>query len=248
MSDFEVIPIGVGDTFSDHHVTASLLLEHEGVRLAIDCPDRYRGALRAAGAAAGRPLDLFGIDQVLITHVHGDHMNGLEGAAFFKRFAQGGRLGLITSPEVRAVIWEQRLRAPMEALWDGERFTSLGFEDYFTYTGLSWDAPVEVGPFTIRSYRTKHHVPTSALLIEAGGRRLGYSADTAFDPALLAFFAGADLVIHETNYGPAHTPYAALAALPEETRAKMRLIHYPDTFDTTTSAIRPLREGEVIGV
>jgi ribonuclease BN (tRNA processing enzyme) len=82
--------------------------------------------------------------------------------------------------------------------------------------------------------------------VEAGGRTLGYSADTAFDPELIAFLEPADLIIHETNFGPAHTPYSALAALPAELRAKMRLIHYADGFDTEASNIVALREGEVL--
>lgn len=85
-----------------------------------------------------------------------------------------------------------------------------------------------------------------ALLVEAAGRTLGYSSDTAFDPELIAFLDPADLIIHETNFGPAHTPYAALAALPAEIRGRMRLIHYPDGFDVAASAITALREGEVL--
>jgi ribonuclease BN (tRNA processing enzyme) len=84
------------------------------------------------------------------------------------------------------------------------------------------------------------------MLIEAAGRTLGYSSDTAFDPALIAFLEPADLIIHETNLGPAHTPYTALAALPAELRARMRLIHYPDGFDIAASTIAALREGEVL--
>ena len=102
------------------------------------------------------------------------------------------------------------------------------------------------GPFRIRARRTVHHVPTSALLVEAGGRTFGYSADTAFDPALIDFLSPADLILHETNLGPAHTPYDSLAALPADLRARMRLIHYPDGFDTSGSAIAALEEGEVL--
>jgi ribonuclease BN (tRNA processing enzyme) len=83
-------------------------------------------------------------------------------------------------------------------------------------------------------------------LIEAAGRTLGYSSDTAFDPKLISFLEPADLIVHETNLGPAHTPYAALAALPAELRARMRLIHYSDGFDAAASNITALREGEVL--
>ena len=246
MSDFEAIVLGVGDTFSERHHTTAMLLICDGFHLAIDCPDSYRSVLRAAAGASGRPLAIADVDHVLVTHVHGDHMNGLEGFAFYKRFAEGKRVKLLTSPEVRASIWDERLKASMGTLWTGERFEPLTFDSYFQHLPLDWSGEVTVGPFRIRTRRTIHHVPTSALLVEAGGRTLGYSSDTAFDPGLIDFLSAADLIIHETNFGPAHTPYAALAALPADLRARMRLNHYPDAFDTAASVIKPLREGEVL--
>ncbi|MBI3270801.1 MAG: MBL fold metallo-hydrolase [Planctomycetes bacterium] len=238
--------LGVGDTFSERHCTSALLLCHDGFKLAIDCPDRYRGVLRGVAAACGRPLPLSEIQHVLITHVHGDHMNGLEGVAFWKRFAEGTRVQLLAAPEVRASLWEGRLRAPMESLWEGHEFRRMGFEDYFDHLPLSWSDAVEAGPFRIRARRTLHHVPTSALRIECAGRTLAYSADTAFDRGLVDWLSEADLIVHETNLGPAHTPYESLATLPEPLRRRMRLIHYPDGFDANAAAIAALREGEVL--
>jgi ribonuclease BN (tRNA processing enzyme) len=236
--------LGVGDTFSERHHSSALLLQCEGVSLAIDCPDMYRSVLRAAGERCERALTV--PDHVLITHVHGDHMNGLEGVTFWKHFAEGKRLQLACSPDVREVIWEQRLRASMSTLWNGQEFRQLGFDDYFEHLPLPFTEETRIGPFRIRTRRTRHHVPTSALLVEAGGRTLGYSSDTAFDPELIAFLEPADLIIHETNLGPAHTAYADLAALSASLRAKMRLIHYPDFFDTGGSVIEPLQEGAVL--
>ena len=154
----------------------------------------------------------------------------------------------MSSPEVRATIWDHRLAASMGALWDGAAFRELTFDSYFAHTPLRWNDTVEVGPFRIRARRTIHHVPNSALLIEAAGRKLGFSSDTAFDPEPIAFLNAADLIVHETNYGPAHTPYAALAALPAETRTRTRLIHYPDTLDLGSSVMTPLHEGQVLEV
>ncbi|HXU01905.1 MAG TPA: MBL fold metallo-hydrolase [Polyangia bacterium] len=246
MSDFEVVALGVGDTFSEKHHTTALLLICDGFHLAIDCPDTYRSVLRAASQASGRALQIADIDHVLITHVHGDHMNGLEGFTFFKQFVEGKRVKLIASPDVRAVIWDERLKAPMATLWNGAAFQAMGFDTYFEHVALDWTSTITVGPFRITARRTIHHVPTSALLVEAAGRTLGYSADTAFDAGLIEFLSPADLIIHETNYGPAHTPYAALAALPAELRARMRLVHYADTFDTAASVIATLREGDIL--
>jgi ribonuclease BN (tRNA processing enzyme) len=248
MSDFEVVVLGVGDTFSEQHCSTAMLLVCDGFQLAIDCPDQYRGVLRDAAQVSGRALSLSEIDHVLITHVHGDHMNGLEGVAYFKHFVDGRRLRLITAPEVRENIWEERLKASMGTLWDGAQYRQLGFEDYFEHLPLSWTESISVGPFEIRARRTIHHVPTSALLVECAGRTLGYSADTAFDPELISFLSAADLIIHETNFGPAHTPYSSLAALPAALRSKMRLVHYPDSFDLASSNITPLQEGQILRV
>lgn len=248
MSELELIVLGVGDTFSDRYHPSALLLVCDGFHLAIDCPDQYRAVLKDAATISGRVLSLSDIDHVLITHVHGDHMNGLEGVAFYKHFVDRKRLQLVTSPDVRACIWDERLKASMSVLWDGREYRSLDFDSYFELLPLSWAESIDVGPFTIRARRTLHHVPTSALFIEAAGRKLGYSSDTAFDPELIAFLEPADLIVHETNLGPAHTPYASLAALPPDLRARMRLIHYMDSFDIASSTIEPLREGAVLRV
>jgi ribonuclease BN (tRNA processing enzyme) len=84
--------------------------------------------------------------------------------------------------------------------------------------------------------------------IECNGRILGYSSDTAFDPELIQFLEPAHLIIHETNLGPAHSAYTSLANLPADLRERMRLIHYPDGFDSKMSAIQVIREGEVHNV
>jgi ribonuclease BN (tRNA processing enzyme) len=248
MSSFEVVVLGAGDTFSEQHHRTALLLICDGFHLAIDCPDMYRRVLRDAARSSGRALSIQDIDQILITHAHGDHMNGLEGFAFYKHFVEGKRLRLLTSPELRSCLWDQRLSASMGVLWTGQRFQQMTFDSYFQHVPLPWSEAISAGPFRIQTRRTLHHVPTTALLIEAAGRTLGYSADTAFDPALIEFLTQADLIIHETNLGPAHTPYPSLAALPAELRARMRLVHYPDTFDTATSNIAALGEGDVLRV
>lgn len=249
---WDVIVLGVGDTFSERHHSSALLLVCDGFMLGIDCPDMYRGVLRGASDISLRKFSLTDIDHMLITHAHGDHMNGLEGVAFFKHFVEHKRLKLITNLELRSEIWQHRLQASMSKLWNGNEFRTLGFDDYFDYQELPWSeqggADVQVGPFRIRARRTIHHVPTSALLIEAKGRVLGYSADTAFDPSLIDFLSSAHLIVHETNLGPAHTPYESLAGLDETLRRKMRLIHYHDGFDLENSVIEPLREGQIWSV
>lgn len=243
---FDVVFLGVGDTFSERLFPTSLLLRQGDFQLATDCPDGYRRVLAEARAKSGLDLDLVDIDDVLLTHVHGDHMNGLEGVAFFKRFAQGKKVRLHASPEVHDVVWPQRLVGSMGVLFDGARPVAYGYEDYFEPHVLPWGAPTRVGPFTVTTRRTRHHVPTSALLIEGDGGVLGYSADAAFEPELIAFLDRADVIIHETNHGPSHTDASALSSLPERVKDKLHLVHYPDGFEV--SDVRLAREGEVLRI
>lgn len=245
---FEVIVLGVGDTFSEHFFPTCLLLRKDNFQLAIDCPDGYRRVLAEARKTTGLNLDLADIDDVLLTHVHGDHMNGLEGVAFFKKFAQQRRVNLHASPEVHAVVWPQRLQGSMQTLYDGSKPQSLTYEDYFAPHTLRWGTPTSVGPFRVTTRRTKHHVPTSALMLECEGATLGYSADAAFEPELIEFLSPADVIIHETNLGPSHSDFGSLLTLPEAIRAKMWLVHYPDVFDPQGAAIRCATEGQRIDV
>jgi ribonuclease BN (tRNA processing enzyme) len=118
--------------------------------------------------------------------------------------------------------------------------------DYFELFDLDYSRSVSCGPFSIECRRTIHGVPTTAFRIQAGGRTLGFSADTAYDPDLISWLAAADLIVHEaTNlvHTGAHTPYDKLIALPDGLRSRMRITHLPDDFDKDSSLIEPLYQG-----
>jgi ribonuclease BN (tRNA processing enzyme) len=244
------IPLGVGDAFSDRHYSSCLAVEGDGQWLLVDCPHPIRKILRESGARAGVALDVARFLGIALTHLHADHASGIEGFAYFSHFLLRRRVRLITHRDVAARLWAGHLAAGMEQLLPAPDAAPrpMAEHDYLDLDLLPEPpAPHTVGPFTIEHRRTIHHIPTTAFRIRAGGRCLGYSADTAFDPGLIAWLAEADMIIHETNYG-VHTPYRDLAALPAELRAKMRLIHYPDDFDLAGSAIEPLRQGVRYGV
>ena len=251
MSDdgLRLLALGTGDAFSARWYSTCVALESGGQWLLIDCPHPIRKMMAEASQTAGVALDVDGLVGVVVTHLHADHASGLEGLGYFAFFVLGRRLPLLCHPAVAARLWEGHLAAGMEQLLPavGEPVREMHLQDYFQPQSLDEAAPVELGPFAIECRRTIHHIPTTALRVRAGGRTLGHSADTAYDPALIAWLSQADLVLHETNYG-VHTPFADLAALPAATRARMRLIHYPDQLDLEQAAraIVPLRQGELI--
>ena len=77
-------------------------------------------------------------------------------------------------------------------------------QQYQTGTGQ----PLVCGPFAISTFPATHSVPTTALFVEAAGRKFGYSADTAYDPRLIDWLSPADLSFTRPTRT---TPYALRA-------------------------------------
>lgn len=240
------VTLGIGNAFSALYYSSCLALHAEQTWLLIDCPHPIRKMMRDASQATSLALDVANVSAVALTHLHGDHISGLEGFAFYFRYALAGRrVPLLAHPDVVSQLWSGHLSAAMEfsVSEPGQPPAQRSFQDFFELTVLDETRAVTFGPFAIECRRTIHSIPTTAFRIRASGRCLGYSADTAHDPGLIEWLAAADVIIHETGPAGLHTPYEKLAALPTDLRGRMRLIHYPDDFDARTSVIEPLQQG-----
>lgn len=246
-NDFSFIPIGVGDAFSNLYYSSSLVIDYGGCRLLLDCPHPIRKILKEASIQSGIHMDIDTLNAVLITHLHADHCCGLEGLGFYSHFIIDKTLDLIAHEDVLTDLWPNHLRGTMAPMCDPPD-QHRTFEDFFNPIPMTAeDTDICYGPFSIACKKTLHHVPTTAFKIKAGNRILGYSADTSFDISLIDWLSEADLIVHETNVGK-HTPYEKLISLPKELRDRMRLIHYPDTFETQNSMIEPLIEGNIYSI
>jgi ribonuclease BN (tRNA processing enzyme) len=250
MSSVVLIPLGVGDAFTARHYTSCLALGVDEQWLLIDCPHPLRKILREGSAKAGlsRPLDLDQVSAAAVSHLHADHCCGLEDFGYYSFFALDRRATLLMHPGASARLWSGLLAAGMEHIQSSADALPVQkhLGDYFELIDLDTNRPVDLGPFSIECRQTIHGVPTFAFRVTAGGRILGFSADTAYDPSLIEWLSAADLIVHEVTtlvHTGVHTPYEKLAALPESLRSKMRLTHYPDDFDVESSIIEPLREG-----
>jgi ribonuclease BN (tRNA processing enzyme) len=247
---FRLLPLGVGDAFSAIYYSSCFALESKGRWLLLDCPHPIRKIFREATCSAGLTMDVDKVQAVILTHLHGDHASGMEGLAFYFRYVLGRKLPVITHPDVAASLWPKHLAGSMElSLQEVDQPPVLRTADEFLdIIPLEENQTLIQGPFSLRCKKTIHNIPTIALTIHAEGRTLGFSADTAFDPALIDWLAPADLIVHEACGGFMHTPYESLLELPQELRAKMRLFHYPDNFDVEGARIEALRQGKICQV
>ena len=252
-----ILILGVGDAFTRKHFGSSAVIETrssaaDGAKryTLIDCPDLIHRALHDACAKSGWSIDASHIDDVILTHLHGDHCNGLESFGFHRRIlrmrdAAFARPRLHMSKAVADRLWS-RLAPAMDQPLGEARSSTL--EDYFDVRILAPGETHEVGGLRVRARTTKHSVPTIGLTFAINGATLGWSGDTPFEQAHIDWLSEADVIVHECNLGPAHTPIESLNALPDALRAKMRLIHLPDDFDPRSTDIANLREGEVVEV
>src|SRR5688572_21507351 len=111
--------LGVGDAFSARHYSSCFALESQGRWLLVDCPHPIRKIVREGALAAGVPLDVAQLDGVVLTHLHGDHVSGLEVLAYYFRYKLNRCLPLFTHPEVARLLWSGVLTGSMA--WAIER-------------------------------------------------------------------------------------------------------------------------------
>ena len=85
-----MLVLGVGDAFTRLHFGTSALLEGPEGFVLLDCPDLVHRALHEASAKAGWDVDVMSISDILLTHLHGDHCNGLESFGFAHAYPRSG--------------------------------------------------------------------------------------------------------------------------------------------------------------
>jgi len=120
----------------------------------------------------GLGADVSSIDDIILTHLHGDHSNGLESFGFARAIAR-----LNGSPRPRPRL--HAARAVLDRVWqklapamDGPMARAAGstLEDFFEPRELPPDAEAEIAGLRVRRRPTGHSIPTIGLLIADGVR------------------------------------------------------------------------------
>ncbi|HWB20068.1 MAG TPA: MBL fold metallo-hydrolase [Phycisphaerales bacterium] len=244
----QALILGVSDAFTRLGYGSSCLIRTANGYVLIDCPDLIHRAMFEAGQKSGWNVDAGMIDDIVVTHLHGDHCNGLESLGFYRRFlkkrgtdAELPRLHV--TKKVADRLWERLGPAMGAKMADGHE---ARIDDFFDVHVIEPGRKTNICGLTLDCRFTKHPIPTVGLFVEEGGRKLGWSSDTPFEAEHVEWLNQANLIVHECNRGPAHTSIEELNALPESIRKKMHLIHLPDDFDSNLTEIAMLKAGQVL--
>jgi len=160
------------------------LVEHNGTRVLFDCGP---GVL----ANLAQVTDPTTLDAVFITHNHPDHICDIYALQALLRYAPEGPaapLELWTPPELF-----ERLACLLSER--GARELCEAFDEH----DLSACAPVAVGSLLVTPHPVVHTDPTFALVAEADGLRLCYTADTVPGAAVLSAARDCDLLLAEAT-------------------------------------------------
>jgi ribonuclease BN (tRNA processing enzyme) len=242
--EMKVFILDTGDAFTtDRFNTCFIVQDRNGANLAIECPHPYMKIFKQ-NSRDGFP-QISDVDYVLTTHMHSDHFGGLEMFAFYKKFVENKRLGLyINADDLQSV--REVLKPSMGTMFDGKERSNVPLEFYFSTALMRENTKCGFGELGIEIKRTKHYIPSCAIIIREGDSSIAYSADTMFDMDLINWMDQADIIIHEVGQPPGHASYERLCSLPARIKDKMNLIHYGDDFDAEHSQIQCLTSGDII--
>ena len=215
---------GTGSAWSTHWGNSSAVVESGGKRLLIDCGHTVPGRLQAM------QLSLRDLDAVFISHLHGDHIYGLEEWGFRNMLQWQIRPTMFIPETLPDRLWNNVLSGTMGQVCE----CSCELEDYFDVVPLRVGVPHRWEELTL-DIQPVPHVPNAVsygLKLTEGRASVGFTCDTlaVADPW---FFADTACVFHDCTFKPlfantVHSHFEQLREYPAEFRERLYLVHYDD--------------------
>ncbi|MBA2514716.1 MAG: MBL fold metallo-hydrolase [Solirubrobacterales bacterium] len=182
------------------------LIEDGSTTLLLDCGSGVFAKLRAR-------LDYTGLDAVLITHLHADHVLDLIPFASALTYSPRRQQRAPARPSLHA---PPGARERLAAMCAGSSMAPEHIERSFALREYDPGEELVVGELRVRFCPVPHFVPTNAVQVTSGsGGRFTFSADTAPSESLVEFAAGSDLLLIEATL-PSPEPEAPRGHLTAE--------------------------------
>jgi len=238
--DTKITFVGTGSAFTKYNFQSNTIITVNNKNLLIDAGSDIRFSLDKLG------MSYKNIDAVYITHLHADHIGGLEYLAFCNYFdpSMKEKPQLIGNNELVRELWNSSLKGGLKSI-QGKK-TNL--DDYFDvmmikkngkfiWEGIEFHIVQSIHIMDeysiVPSFGLMIHVPVGEEI-----KKIYYTGDTQFAPnQIMDFYKEANLIIHDCETSPfksgVHANYLDLITLPSEIKAKMMLHHYQDNVIST---------------
>ncbi|GAB6929689.1 MBL fold metallo-hydrolase [Paenibacillus sp. JCM 10914] len=215
--------LGTGGAFAKNYYNNNALFHDEDFTLLVDCGITGPTALHKAG------LNFGNIDAVLVTHIHADHVGGLEEAAFVSTLQYNRKMPLYIAESLVGPIWEQTLKG---GLYQEGHITCL--EDIFDVRPLTPGVKTAISKGISVELIQTLHIPGKDSFSFYLNDRIFYSGDMVFHPELLRELVdkrNCEMILHECQLvepGAVHTTLNELLSLPLDIQERIYLMHYND--------------------
>jgi ribonuclease BN (tRNA processing enzyme) len=221
--------LGSGSAFTvgDGNFHSNILLTSDrGSQLLIDCGSDIRFSLHAA------QLSYRDITDIYISHLHSDHVGGLEYIGINRRFdPQCDRPHLYLNQAIAADIWEHTLAGGMRSIHQEITTLETFFDPHPLSESFTWNTLTFQLVQMLHVHNGVFPMPTYGLFFGLNGTRIFISSDTQLCiQQNRDYYEQADLIFHDCetsrNHSPVHANYEQLLTLPAEIRRKMWLYGY----------------------
>lgn len=223
--------LGSGSAFTigDGNYQSNLLLQKDDDSMLIDAGTDIRFSLNE------QYLNYMDIRNIYISHLHADHIGGLEWLAmntFFDPKYQD-KPNLFTSENIINDLWNRSLSGGLRTL----QTELASLETFFNVHPLKQHEKFSWNKISFRLVQSVHVVsdyelmPCYGLMIDYNNTHIYFTADTQYAPKqLLDYYEEATIIFHDCetaeNRSGVHAHYSELVTIPKRLKKKIWLYHY----------------------
>jgi ribonuclease BN (tRNA processing enzyme) len=220
--ELKIQMIGTGSAFAKVFDNNNALITVDGQTLMVDCGITAPKALYELGYSFND------IDAVLLTHIHGDHVGGLEEFAFQMKYIFKRKPILYIADKLVEPLWEHTLKGGLQQ----EEAETL--DHFFEVRPLAENVAHELFPGLRVQLLPTRHIPNKPNYSLLFNDFFFYSGDIVFDEVLLytlVKYRGVKVIFHDCQLhspGIVHACLSQLLTLPEIVQERVYLMHYGD--------------------